>query len=173
MGADQPAEPMPGRSRGREHRQAARADRERGTGAAVQPGPLLRRRRVLELRHEGVVADAVLDGEPGPGKGSRIRGGRLVAARVGARIGDDALDADVRAADLAGDAAPEVLRRDDADDPAAAARPAARGAARRRAARERAGWISPVPGGVGPMTITMLMKNTVMAAKAAAGLIKI
>ncbi len=32
---------------------------------------------------------------------------------------------------------------------------------------------SPVPGGVGPMTITMLMKNTVMAAKLAAGLIKL
>jgi methylenetetrahydrofolate dehydrogenase (NADP+) / methenyltetrahydrofolate cyclohydrolase len=38
---------------------------------------------------------------------------------------------------------------------------------------EKASYITPVPGGVGPMTITMLMKNTVMAAKAAAGLIKI
>lgn len=28
-----------------------------------------------------------------------------------------------------------------------------------------AGWITPVPGGVGPMTISMLLKNTVMAAK--------
>jgi methylenetetrahydrofolate dehydrogenase (NADP+)/methenyltetrahydrofolate cyclohydrolase len=28
------------------------------------------------------------------------------------------------------------------------------------AAKEIAGWITPVPGGVGPMTITMLMKNT-------------
>ena len=27
------------------------------------------------------------------------------------------------------------------------------------------GCITPVPGGVGPMTIAMLMKNTVMAAK--------
>ena len=36
-----------------------------------------------------------------------------------------------------------------------------------------AGYITPVPGGVGPMTITMLMKNTVMAAKVGAGLIKI
>ncbi|MDC3282369.1 bifunctional 5,10-methylene-tetrahydrofolate dehydrogenase/5,10-methylene-tetrahydrofolate cyclohydrolase, partial [Euryarchaeota archaeon] len=26
-----------------------------------------------------------------------------------------------------------------------------------------AGWISPVPGGVGPMTIAMLMSNTVLA----------
>jgi methylenetetrahydrofolate dehydrogenase (NADP+)/methenyltetrahydrofolate cyclohydrolase len=32
------------------------------------------------------------------------------------------------------------------------------------AAKEVAGWISPVPGGVGPMTIAMLMKNTVTAA---------
>jgi methylenetetrahydrofolate dehydrogenase (NADP+) / methenyltetrahydrofolate cyclohydrolase len=31
--------------------------------------------------------------------------------------------------------------------------------------RERAGWITPVPGGVGPMTIAMLMKNTVTAAQ--------
>ena len=33
------------------------------------------------------------------------------------------------------------------------------------AAKEIAGAITPVPGGVGPMTITMLMKNTVKAAK--------
>jgi methylenetetrahydrofolate dehydrogenase (NADP+) / methenyltetrahydrofolate cyclohydrolase len=39
--------------------------------------------------------------------------------------------------------------------------------------KEVASCITPVPGGVGPMTITMLMKNTVLAAKAAAGLIKI
>jgi methylenetetrahydrofolate dehydrogenase (NADP+)/methenyltetrahydrofolate cyclohydrolase len=38
------------------------------------------------------------------------------------------------------------------------------------AAKEIAGAITPVPGGVGPMTITMLMKNTVRAAKLAAGL---
>jgi len=30
-------------------------------------------------------------------------------------------------------------------------------------AAERAGWITPVPGGVGPMTITMLLANTVQA----------
>jgi methylenetetrahydrofolate dehydrogenase (NADP+)/methenyltetrahydrofolate cyclohydrolase len=30
------------------------------------------------------------------------------------------------------------------------------------------GWISPVPGGVGPMTITMLLANTVQAAEASA-----
>ena len=33
------------------------------------------------------------------------------------------------------------------------------------AVREVAGWITPVPGGVGPMTIAMLMKNTVTAAE--------
>ena len=38
------------------------------------------------------------------------------------------------------------------------------------AAAERAGYITPVPGGVGPMTIAMLMHNTVQAAKAAAGI---
>jgi methylenetetrahydrofolate dehydrogenase (NADP+)/methenyltetrahydrofolate cyclohydrolase len=31
--------------------------------------------------------------------------------------------------------------------------------------REVASWITPVPGGVGPMTIAMLMKNTVIAAE--------
>ena len=31
--------------------------------------------------------------------------------------------------------------------------------------REVAGWITPVPGGVGPMTIAMLMQNTVTAAQ--------
>ncbi|MBX3270980.1 MAG: bifunctional methylenetetrahydrofolate dehydrogenase/methenyltetrahydrofolate cyclohydrolase FolD [Sandaracinaceae bacterium] len=35
-------------------------------------------------------------------------------------------------------------------------------------ARERAGWITPVPGGVGPMTIAMLLSNTVEAAFARA-----
>ncbi len=35
------------------------------------------------------------------------------------------------------------------------------------AAKERAGFITPVPGGAGPMTIAMLMYNTVQAAKMA------
>jgi methylenetetrahydrofolate dehydrogenase (NADP+) / methenyltetrahydrofolate cyclohydrolase len=35
------------------------------------------------------------------------------------------------------------------------------------AAAERAGLITPVPGGVGPMTIAMLLRNTLLAAKAA------
>ncbi len=37
------------------------------------------------------------------------------------------------------------------------------------AVKEKASAITPVPGGVGPMTITMLMMNTVKAAKVAAG----
>jgi methylenetetrahydrofolate dehydrogenase (NADP+) / methenyltetrahydrofolate cyclohydrolase len=36
-------------------------------------------------------------------------------------------------------------------------------------ARERAGRITPVPGGVGPMTIAMLLRNTLQAARAQAG----
>ncbi len=35
-------------------------------------------------------------------------------------------------------------------------------------ASEVAGWITPVPGGVGPMTITMLLENTVISAERAA-----
>ncbi len=35
------------------------------------------------------------------------------------------------------------------------------------AVRDVAGWLTPVPGGVGPMTITMLLANTVQAAEAA------
>jgi methylenetetrahydrofolate dehydrogenase (NADP+)/methenyltetrahydrofolate cyclohydrolase len=34
------------------------------------------------------------------------------------------------------------------------------------AAAERASWITPVPGGVGPMTVAMLMQNTLEAAEA-------
>lgn len=37
-------------------------------------------------------------------------------------------------------------------------------------ARERAAWITPVPGGVGPMTIAMLLQNTMKAATARAGI---
>jgi methylenetetrahydrofolate dehydrogenase (NADP+)/methenyltetrahydrofolate cyclohydrolase len=38
------------------------------------------------------------------------------------------------------------------------------------AVREKASFITPVPGGVGPMTITMLLYNTVESAKRAAGI---
>jgi len=37
-------------------------------------------------------------------------------------------------------------------------------------ARERAAWITPVPGGVGPMTIAMLLVNTVSAAERSAAM---
>jgi methylenetetrahydrofolate dehydrogenase (NADP+)/methenyltetrahydrofolate cyclohydrolase len=30
---------------------------------------------------------------------------------------------------------------------------------------ERAGYLTPVPGGVGPMTIAMLLRNTIQAAR--------
>jgi methylenetetrahydrofolate dehydrogenase (NADP+)/methenyltetrahydrofolate cyclohydrolase len=33
------------------------------------------------------------------------------------------------------------------------------------AALQRAGWITPVPGGVGPMTIAMLLCNTILSAE--------
>jgi len=35
------------------------------------------------------------------------------------------------------------------------------------AASQRASWITPVPGGVGPMTVATLMQNTLEAAEAA------
>jgi methylenetetrahydrofolate dehydrogenase (NADP+)/methenyltetrahydrofolate cyclohydrolase len=35
-------------------------------------------------------------------------------------------------------------------------------------AREKAGWLTPVPGGVGPLTIAMLLKNTLDAARRSA-----
>lgn len=38
------------------------------------------------------------------------------------------------------------------------------------AAQGRAGWITPVPGGVGPMTIAMLLSNTALAAARSRGL---
>ncbi len=37
-------------------------------------------------------------------------------------------------------------------------------------ASQRAGWITPVPGGIGPMTIAMLLRNTITAAARRAGL---
>jgi 5,10-methylene-tetrahydrofolate dehydrogenase/methenyl tetrahydrofolate cyclohydrolase len=37
------------------------------------------------------------------------------------------------------------------------------------AVKGKAGAITPVPGGVGPMLITMLMRSTIMAAKKSSG----
>jgi len=39
-------------------------------------------------------------------------------------------------------------------------------------AAEKAAWITPVPGGVGPMTVTMLMHNTLLAAEAGVELLE-
>jgi methylenetetrahydrofolate dehydrogenase (NADP+)/methenyltetrahydrofolate cyclohydrolase len=36
-------------------------------------------------------------------------------------------------------------------------------------AAQQASWITPVPGGVGPMTIACLLENTLVAAKARVG----
>lgn len=40
------------------------------------------------------------------------------------------------------------------------------------AVAQKAGYITPVPGGVGPMTITMLLYNTIQSARRAAGKVK-
>ena len=44
-----------------------------------------------------------------------------------------------------------------------------RGDVEYEAAAERASWITPVPGGVGPMTIALLLRNTLEAAQRSAG----
>ena len=36
--------------------------------------------------------------------------------------------------------------------------------------REVAGWLAPIPGGVGPMTIALLLRNAVEAAERRAGI---
>ncbi len=41
------------------------------------------------------------------------------------------------------------------------------------AAGERAAWITPVPGGVGPMTVAMLLENTLLAAQLADAAIRV
>jgi methylenetetrahydrofolate dehydrogenase (NADP+)/methenyltetrahydrofolate cyclohydrolase len=51
------------------------------------------------------------------------------------------------------------------DDPAAARGYRLVGDVDFEAVERVAGWITPVPGGVGPMTIAMLLKNTVGAAE--------
>ena len=56
------------------------------------------------------------------------------------------------------------------EDPTAKAGYRLKGDVDYAAALEKAGWITPVPGGVGPMTITMLLSNTVLAAERASGL---
>lgn len=41
------------------------------------------------------------------------------------------------------------------------------------AAKQRASWITPVPGGVGPMTVAMLLANTIDSARRSAGKFKV
>ena len=55
------------------------------------------------------------------------------------------------------------------EDPTAKAGFRLKGDVEYEAAAQRAGWITPVPGGVGPMTITMLLANVTLAAERAAG----
>ena len=64
-----------------------------------------------QLLHPGVVAGAVEHGHLGVGEGPGVGGRRLVGVRVGLRIIDDAHHVGVDAADLGGDASPEVLGR--------------------------------------------------------------
>ncbi|MEN6364733.1 MAG: bifunctional methylenetetrahydrofolate dehydrogenase/methenyltetrahydrofolate cyclohydrolase FolD [Rectinema sp.] len=56
------------------------------------------------------------------------------------------------------------------EDPSAARGYRLRGDVDFEAASKVAGWITPVPGGVGPMTITMLLANTVDAASRISGI---
>jgi methylenetetrahydrofolate dehydrogenase (NADP+)/methenyltetrahydrofolate cyclohydrolase len=56
------------------------------------------------------------------------------------------------------------------EDPTAAKGYRLKGDVDFEAASKVAGWITPVPGGVGPMTITMLLANTVDAAARISGL---
>ena len=78
-----------------------------------------------QLVRPRVVADAVDDRELRAGERARVGGGRLVVVRIGRRARDHARDVHAVAAELRGDAAPEVLRRDDLQDAAARAAPPA------------------------------------------------
>jgi methylenetetrahydrofolate dehydrogenase (NADP+)/methenyltetrahydrofolate cyclohydrolase len=111
-----------------------------------------RTQRLAEIAAEADILIAAI-GKPGFVRGEFIKPGSAVVdvgihaltdeATVRALFGDD--DAKVRAlrekgSVLCGDVHP-------------------------REGAERAGWLSPVPGGVGPMTIAMLLQNTLEAAR--------
>ena len=66
-----------------------------------------------QLLHPGIVVRAVDDNDPGVGQ--RLRGlrARLEEMRILIRIGQDAGDRNIGAADLGGDVAIEILGRDD------------------------------------------------------------
>ncbi len=76
--------------------------------------------RVHQLRHPGVVAGSVDDHVLRLRDQASVRWRRLVSVRIGVGVDDDAGHLDVGATDLRGDAAPEVLRRDDLDLPSPA-----------------------------------------------------
>src|SRR5205823_3688305 len=65
--------------------------------------------RVYQLGRPRVVAHAVHQRELGLGEGARVGWGGLVVVRVGGRVVDQARDLHAVAAELRGDAAPEVL----------------------------------------------------------------
>ena len=65
--------------------------------------------------------------------------------------------------------APEAAPAVDEEPEALFTRLAGEGRTRREAVKEVAGWITPVPGGVGQMTIACLLRNTLQAACRQAG----
>lgn len=103
------------------------------------------------IRRGDIVVAAV--GKPHLVEGSMIRGGAIVID-----VGINRVDSDAEAKRLL------------AADPAKMATFEKRGSVlvgdvAFATAKENASWITPVPGGVGPMTIIMLMKNTLQAAE--------
>src|SRR5262249_25522828 len=88
--------------------------------AAGEPGDVegdaaARRVGVDEPLHPGVVPGAVDDRVVRLRDGAGVLGRGLVGVGIGVGVGDDAGDAGVGAADLGGDAAPEVLGGDHLD----------------------------------------------------------
>ena len=75
------------------------------------------RRRVLELRHERVVAEPVLEHELRAGHGEAVRRARLEEVRVGVRAREDGGDRDVATPDLRRDVPVDVLGGHDIESP--------------------------------------------------------
>ena len=71
--------------------------------------------RIEQLLAPVVVARAIQDDQSGFGECASVAGAALVLVRVGVGIGDHALHADLRAAELRHEIAPEVLARHDVD----------------------------------------------------------
>src|SRR4030081_2485372 len=68
-----------------------------------------------ELLAPVVVTCAVEDHEVRIGESASVRRAALIFMRIRVRIGDNALNSDLRATQLAGEAAPEVLTSDNMD----------------------------------------------------------